>query len=298
MGKRRATKRQILSLVGLLQHATKVVRPGRSFVSRMYATAARVKELDFYTRLNREFRSDLAWWHTFMASWNGLSLFRRVPHLSLPDFCIQTDASGTWGCGAFLQGSWFQWQWPQNWASVSIMAKELVPILVSCVVWGPRLAKHNVLFQCNNLSLVSALSKGSSKDTDVMRLLRCLWFFVAFFDIELRSEHIAGCINCTADHLSRNQMQSFFSLHPQVSLLPVPLPPPLLQMVAARELDWISPSFNKLFRDITTWVQPLPLGNPTMQAFATTGPFASKPADTEYQPLNLRFFCLFPTWHH
>jgi len=41
--KRRATKRQILSLVGLLQHASKVVVPGRTFTARMYYKAARVK---------------------------------------------------------------------------------------------------------------------------------------------------------------------------------------------------------------------------------------------------------------
>ena len=38
--KKKATKKEILSLVGLLQHATKVVRCGRTFVSRMYWTAA------------------------------------------------------------------------------------------------------------------------------------------------------------------------------------------------------------------------------------------------------------------
>ena len=40
-----ATKREILSLVGLLQHATKVVRSGRTFVARMYQTAAKLREL-------------------------------------------------------------------------------------------------------------------------------------------------------------------------------------------------------------------------------------------------------------
>ena len=59
LGKKKATKRQILSLMGLLQHTAKVVRPERSFVSRIYATSARVKELDFYIRLGKEFRSDL-----------------------------------------------------------------------------------------------------------------------------------------------------------------------------------------------------------------------------------------------
>ena len=38
-----ATKRDILSLVGLLLHATKVVKPGRTFVTLMYAAATKVK---------------------------------------------------------------------------------------------------------------------------------------------------------------------------------------------------------------------------------------------------------------
>ena len=64
--KKTATKREILSLVGLLQHATKVIQCGRTFVARMYATAAKVKQLHYFTRLNKEFRSDIAWWHTFI----------------------------------------------------------------------------------------------------------------------------------------------------------------------------------------------------------------------------------------
>lgn len=57
--KKKATKRHILSLVVLLQHATKVVWSGRTFVARMYSTAGKLKEMYFYTRLNRDFRLDL-----------------------------------------------------------------------------------------------------------------------------------------------------------------------------------------------------------------------------------------------
>ena len=42
LDKRNVTKREILSLVGLFQHAAKVVRPGRIFVRRMYNVAAKV----------------------------------------------------------------------------------------------------------------------------------------------------------------------------------------------------------------------------------------------------------------
>ena len=124
--RKKATKRQILSLVGTLQHATKVVRPGRAFVARMYSTAAKLRKMHFITRLNKSFRSDLIWWHTFLQAWNGFSILRH-PATSHPDIYAQTDASGVWGCAAVLTP---QWQWPLEWQNVWIMAKELVPIIL------------------------------------------------------------------------------------------------------------------------------------------------------------------------
>ena len=47
LNRKTTTKQDILSLVGLPQHAMKVVRSGRTFVARMYSTAARLRELTF-----------------------------------------------------------------------------------------------------------------------------------------------------------------------------------------------------------------------------------------------------------
>lgn len=44
-GKQKAMKWEILSLVSLLQHATKAVQLVRTFVSRMYNVAAKLREL-------------------------------------------------------------------------------------------------------------------------------------------------------------------------------------------------------------------------------------------------------------
>ena len=250
LDKRKATKQQILSLVGILQHAAKVVRPGRIFVRRMYSFAAQVSELDHFTRLNNGFRSDLCWWHLFANDWNGCSFLRVVCEEPHPQFTIQTDASGSWGCGAFFQGDWLQWQWPDEWAPIPIMAKELVPILLSSAVWGTQLAHTRVLFQCDNTGVVAAVKKGSSKDNRVMHLLRCLWFFTAYYDISITIEHIAGVANIAADHLSRNNSHLFFSSYPQARLCPTPLPPELLQIVAVEGPDWTSPTFRQLFKDI------------------------------------------------
>ena len=59
LSRKMATKREILSPVGTLQHATKVFRPGKNFVSQMYLNTSKLQKLHFTTRLNKAFRSDL-----------------------------------------------------------------------------------------------------------------------------------------------------------------------------------------------------------------------------------------------
>ena len=104
---------------------------GRTFVTRKYITASKVKELDFYMRLNKSFKLDLYWWHTFLKDWNGISLLKLADSAVPAHATIQTDAFGSWGCGAFFNNKWFQWQWPREWQPVNIMAKEMAPILLA-----------------------------------------------------------------------------------------------------------------------------------------------------------------------
>ena len=256
LGRRKATKREILSLVGLLQHATKVVRPGRTFVSRMYNTAARIKKLHYYTTLTKAFKSDLHWWHFFVNSWNGISFFKCYSPRTFFDCQITTDASGSWGCGAQFRDHWFQYAWPAEWATVGIMAKELVPIVLGCAVWGPLLVKKDAKLKCDNLGLVDAINKGSSKDDMVMHLLRCLWFFTAFFNIGVTATHIRGVNNSSADMLSRNQAERYLLTNPQASRTPTPLPTPLLLIVSPSKSDWTSPLFQKHFKETIATIQP------------------------------------------
>ena len=91
----KATKREILSLVGSLQHDSKVVQPGRTFTARMFSAAAKVKELQNFTCLNQDFLSNLHWWHTFINSWNGVS-FLRLAHLQTTFDCHSIRLMGMW----------------------------------------------------------------------------------------------------------------------------------------------------------------------------------------------------------
>ena len=192
-------------------------------MSRMYATAARAKKLSQRTRLTVEFKSDLRWWHLFVTSWNGISLLHN-PQQSTFDYRLWTDASGTWGCGARFGDQWLQFRWPPEWTPITIMAKELVPIILSCSVWGKLLKQKKVQFFCDNLGLVESIRKGASKGTIVMHLLRCLWFFTAHYSIHITATHLPGAQNTEADLLSWNKLQQFFISHPTASRLPTPIP--------------------------------------------------------------------------
>ena len=85
-------------------------------MSGMYTTAAKLKEMHYFTRLNKEFHSDLARWHVFLQNWNGINLLRFVP-TTLPDCTIYTDTSGSWSCCVTFPRQWLQWQWPPLWSS-------------------------------------------------------------------------------------------------------------------------------------------------------------------------------------
>ena len=58
-GKKAATKRELLSLIGSLQHACRAVRPGRSFMQRLIELSKLANRLDHHLRLNLSARSDI-----------------------------------------------------------------------------------------------------------------------------------------------------------------------------------------------------------------------------------------------
>ena len=135
-GRKSCSKRELLSLIGQVQHACRVVWPGRTFLHRMIDLSSVAKELHHHVRLSAAFRSDLQWWALFLEDWNGVSIFKSVV-LQHPMATLTSDASGLWGCGAFTDDSrWFQIQWLNEWCSVHITMKELLPIVVACAVWG------------------------------------------------------------------------------------------------------------------------------------------------------------------
>ncbi len=245
-GRKACKKRDLLSLIGVLSHACKVVRAGRTFLRRLIELSTTTKRLEHFVRLSREARSDIEWWWQFSTSWNGIKLLKS-PAETHPAIIVVSDASGSWGCGAYWGSQWFQLPWAGEAEQWHITAKELVPIVVATVLWGRSWRGQTVLARCDNAAVVSIIGKGTSRDKEAMHLARCLAFFQAEFDVQLVASHIKGAENVLADALSRNNSVLFRAQCPQAEAEPTPIPEALLDLLLVKRPDWTCPGWTDLW---------------------------------------------------
>ena len=110
-----------------------------------------------------------------MERWNGVALIPSRAPLATP---LMSDASWSWGCGAYWGNKWFQWQWAGPSQESDIALKELLPVLIVLVVWGRKWVGHGVECYCDNMAVVAVVNSGRAKDKKLMHLLKCMFFVV------------------------------------------------------------------------------------------------------------------------
>ena len=241
-------RKELESLIGILQHACKVIRPGRSFLRRMIDLLRVSHRPHHHIRLNHQFRADLLWWRTFAAHWNWVT---SLPAVMSPACEVTSDASGHWGCGAWSQRAWFQFEWPEVARPRHIAFKELFAVVLACATWGKLWRDTRVRCRCDNQAAVCALTSRSCRDPTLMHLLRGLFFIEAWFNFDLVAVHIAGVYNTLADDLSRNALPNFLSKAPQMDPAPTPIAPQLAHLLL-QPGDWTSPAWTASFVTICT----------------------------------------------
>lgn len=233
--KKSCTKREVLQLLGHLNFASRVVIPGRTFVSHLILVSTTVKALHHYIKLTCECREDIRMWLFFLSNWNGVSMFYNKENITSDDLCLYTDASGSIGFGGYYKGLWFAESWPSMFSNlvvdekeVSIAFRELYPIVVSAVLWGHMWKKQRIIFMCDNEATVAILKKGRSKSAHIMPLVRRLTLIAAQQNFVFLSKHVPGKFNSKADALSRLQINKFRRLAKEAQEFPCKVPPPQL----------------------------------------------------------------------
>ena len=228
--KRSVTKRELLSLLGQLNYASRIILPGRSFVSYLLSLAHSIKELHHHVKLNKDCQSDINMWKYFLGYWNGISFFYDSYLTDASDIELFTDASGSYGYGAFYQGKWFSVPWPVDLPKVgeddmSIAFMELVPIVTAVNIWSQTWCRKRICFHSDNQSTINIIKKGRSTSPLIMKLMRRLTLCCAMGNFTVSAIFLPGRLNVIADALSRSQLDKFRALAPHAEKLPTAVPP-------------------------------------------------------------------------
>ena len=118
-----------------------------------------------------------------------------------------------------------------------IAPKELIPIVMACILWDQAWQGKVVHVHSDNEAMVAVVNSGYSRDSQLMHLVRCLFFMLAARDISLYAYHIPGVLNTVADAISRNNLSFLFSKVPSAEPRSTLLPPDLVKLLVTRQPD-------------------------------------------------------------
>ena len=221
--RRKCTKRELLSLIGKLAFAAKVIPAGRIFLRRLIDASTTVPLLHHQLRVSAGIRADIDWWLEFATDWNGTAFFLDHEWLPSPQFQLHTDASQL-GYGCSWQGHWLYGLWDKKQLHQDIQWKELFAVLLAATAWGAQWSRKRILIHCDNHAVVDVWRSGTTKHKALMRLIRSLFFTAAKHNFTVLLKHIPGVDNSIADSLSRSQLHRFHLLAPGADTHATPTP--------------------------------------------------------------------------
>ena len=122
------TKQQLVSLIGKLPFACKVVSAGRIFLRRLINISCTIYQLYHHIRLNQQTHLDIEWWLTLLPSLNGTSYILKTKWSTSTSMSLCTDTASSVGWGAYWCGILIQFYWSSEEAKMNIVWKEILAI--------------------------------------------------------------------------------------------------------------------------------------------------------------------------
>ena len=217
---KKCIKQELLSLIGKLSFACKILSGGQIFLRRLIDLSTTVKQLHHHIRLTTDAHLDICSWLDFLPQWSGKTLILENHWTLSTRIELFTDASGTISWGAYWCGKWPQGCWPKLQLCMDIALKELFAIVMAIHTWGSLGQRQKILFHCDNQAVISIWETGTTCTKEIMALVRLLYYSAAKYNINVGITHIAATENVIADCLSRFQQDKFKKLAPLANPAP------------------------------------------------------------------------------
>ena len=128
--RKKATLKELQSLIGLLKFACSIIVPGRVFLRRLINLTIRVSRPTYFIRLTLEVKKDLRVWEQFLQSFNCQSIFLEKAWTSSGALSFYTDAAQSCGFGIIFGKHREYGKWPDKWKQRHISVLEFFPIVL------------------------------------------------------------------------------------------------------------------------------------------------------------------------
>jgi hypothetical protein len=199
--KQRATRRQLQSLAGKLNHAARVVRGGRTFLRRLLSAITKLRSPHHKTRVQGALKHDIDWWNQYMEHFNGVAAFISAESAST----IMTDACPRAG-GAFFNGDFYYVTWSADQPAMlnaPINYKEAMMGALSVIHWAPMLRNRVVYLYTDNMCALSIINKCASRNVVLMDTLRSMFWCSVKYNFVVKAIYMPGHKHLIADTISR-----------------------------------------------------------------------------------------------
>ena len=214
MNMKRAKLRKIRSMIGQLSFVTNVIPGGRCFLRRLYdLTKGRINN-NALIKIPKKAKLDLQMWASFMKEYNGKAILAPRDVFSNDVLNFYSDSSLK-GYGACFGNKYVQGLFPKKWRHKDIQFLELYPIYLMVELFAHQLQHKAIIFVTDNKAVVGSINKQSSKNKNVMKLLRPMVLVLMKFDITFEAVHIEGKKNIFCDALSRSQVPEELASNPE-----------------------------------------------------------------------------------
>ena len=102
------------------------------------------------------------------------------------ELSLFTDASNT-GMGGVFQNKWFSAQWPHYMAGNNCSTNFQEIFAIFTTIWASKLRNKQLLIHCDNETVVSIINSGTCKSSNMMTVVRKIFFICAKHNISIFS---------------------------------------------------------------------------------------------------------------
>ena len=193
--------RELQSLAGPLNFASRCVKSGRIYLSRILNFLRTMNNVGTY-RIPRDTQLDILWWKEFFPLYNGVSLMMNSEWTEA-DQLIASDSCLTGG-GAYTNNQFVHFQFPEIVLKKCkhINQLECVTLVVAIAKWAPLFRCSKLLVNCDNQVTVQCINSGFSRNKVLQSCLRYLHRVMALESFDLKAQYLTSGDNRVADSLS------------------------------------------------------------------------------------------------